>query len=55
MLRATSRTARPMVAFARLPPPSALWRAAIPTSAASGPLTITHTAAPPVLVSTALR
>ena len=36
---ATSRSARPIVAFARLPGPSALWRAFIPISAAIGPLT----------------
>ena len=52
---ATSRSARPIVAFARLPGPSALWRAFMPISAAIGPLTIAHSAAPPVLVSTVWR
>ena len=53
MLRATSRTARPIVALARLPEPSALEPEFIPIPAACGPLTITHEAAPPVLLNAA--
>ena len=49
-LLATRRSARPIVALARLPEPSTLWVAFIPTSAAIGPLTIVQIAAPPVLV-----
>ena len=44
-----------MVALARLPGPSALWRAFMPISAAIGPLTTAQRAAPPVLVSTVCR
>ena len=44
-----SRTARPMVELARLPGPKRLLRALMPSSCTTGPLTITSTAAPPML------
>src|SRR6516225_12070456 len=44
-----SRTARPIVALARLPGPNRFTSAFIPISSATGPLTIRSGAEPPVL------
>ena len=41
--------ARPMVELARLPGPKRLLRELMPSSPTTGPLTITKTAAPPML------
>ena len=48
-LRMISRTARPMVALARLPGPKRLTPAFMPISSTIGPLTISSGAEPPVL------
>ena len=48
-LMMSSRSARPIVAFARLPLASTLWVAFIPIAVRTGPLTTTNGALPPVL------
>ena len=45
------RTARPIVAFARLPGPNAFAPPFMPISRAIGPFTMTHTVAEPVVVA----
>ena len=45
----TNRTARPIVALARLPWPKALWVAFMPITVRTGPLTTMNGALPPVL------
>ena len=48
-LMMSSRSARPIVALARLPLPSTLWVAFMPSARRTGPFTTTNGALPPVL------